>query len=60
MSAVCLIMSILCLRYFENSFPIIYEVYQVSKNNGLTKGLKYNADVKEISLVYTLILTIPK
>lgn len=53
MSAVCLIMSIACLRYFKNSFPIIHKVYQVSKNNGLTKGLKYHADVKEISLLYT-------
>jgi len=46
MSAVCLIMSIVYLRYFENSFLIIYKVYQVSKHNGLTKGLKYNLDVK--------------
>jgi len=53
MSAVCLIMSIICLRYFESSFPIIYKVYQVRKNNRLTKGLKYHADVKEISLLYT-------
>ena len=54
MSTVCLIIPVVGLRYFVNSFPIIYKVYQVSKNSGITKGLKYLVDVKRnLFVIYT-------
>ena len=50
----CLIIPVVGLRYFVNSFPIIYKVYQVSKNSGITKGLKYLVDIKRnLFVIYT-------